>query len=398
MHIKKEGNGVPSFNQHNTSGGCIMSEFIYKAFRYRLYPNCETQIAFNQWFGCCRKVFNVTLDESIKQYEAGNKNFVNRSSFCSMITKLKADGEHDYLKQVPIHTLQNSLADLLDGYNRFFKGIGEYPKFKSKHDSKQSFTVPCSSSIIKNCRFDNNRVWIPNLKKLIKFKQHRKIEGVVKSYTITRETTGKWYISFLCHITTPQKIEKAGAVGLDFGVLDFFTDSNGNKIPARKFLRSMESKLKRMQRVLSKKVKGSNNYKKLKQKIARLYDYISNCRKDSNQKLSTILVNENQVISIEDLAISKMSRNHKLAKSLLDEGWYQFTSMLDYKMKWYGGSLVKIDRFFPSSKTCSACGYKVSKVPLNVREWVCPECGCIHDRDVNAAQNILAEGLRLLGL
>lgn len=160
----------------------------------------------------------------------------------------------------------------------------------------------------------------------------------------------------------------------------------------------MESKLKKMQRALAKKARGSNNYKKLKQKIARLHDYISNCRKDANQKLSTILVNENQVISIEDLAISKMSRNHKLAKSLLDEGWYQFTNMIDYKMKWYGGSLVKIDRFFPSSKTCSACGYKASKMPLNVREWVCPDCGCVHDRDINAAQNILTEGLRLLSL
>ena len=375
-----------------------MSEVIYKAYRYRLYPNREVQSIFNQWFGCCRKVFNVTLDESIKQYEAGNKKFVNRSSLFSMITKLKADGEHDYLKQVPIHTLQNSLANLLEAYKRFFKGLGGYPKFKSKHDSKQSFMVPCSPSIVKNCRFDNDRVWIPNLKKLIKFKQHRKIEGVVKSYTITREATGKWYISFLCQTATHQKNEKDGVVGLDFGVLDFFTDSNGNKVPARKFLRSMESKLKRMQRALSKKVKGSNNYKKLKTKIARLYDYISNCRKDANQKLSSLLVNENQVISIEDLAIGKMSHNHKLAKSLLDEGWYQFTNMLDYKMKWYGGSLVKIDRFFPSSKTCSACGYKASKMPLNIREWVCPVCGCIHDRDVNAAQNILTEGLRLLNL
>ena len=375
-----------------------MSKVIYKAYRFRLYPNLETQSIFNQWFGCCRKVFNVTLDEAIKQYEAGNKKFVNRSSLFSMITKLKADGEHDYLKQVPIHTLQNSLANLLEAYKRFFKGIGGYPKFKSKHESKQSFTVPCSPSIIKNCRFDNDRVWIPNLKKLIKFKQHRKIEGAVKSYTITREATGKWYISFLCQTVAPQKIERDSVVGLDFGVIDFFTDSNGNKVPARKFLRSMESKLKRMQRSLSKKVGGSNNYQKLKQKIARLYDYISNCRKDANQKLSTILVNENQVISIEDLAISKMSRNHKLAKSLLDEGWYQFTSMLDYKMKWYGGSIIKIDRFYPSSKTCSACGYKASKMPLNVREWVCPVCGCVHDRDINAAQNILTEGLRLLSL
>ena len=375
-----------------------MSESIYKAFRFRLYPNQEVQSIFNQWFGCCRKVFNVTLDESIKQYEAGNKNFVNRSSFCSMITKLKADGEHDYLKRVPIHTLQASVDNLLDSYDRFFDKHGGFPKFKSKHESKQSFTVRCSPSIIRNCRFDNNRVWIPNLKKLIKFKQHRKIEGVVKSYTITRESTGKWYISFLCHIATPQKIEKDGVIGLDFGVIDFFTDSNGNKVPARKFLRSMESKLKKMQRALAKKARGSNNYKKLKQKIARLYDYISNCRKDANQKLSTILVNENQVISIEDLAISKMSRNHKLAKSLLDEGWYQFTNMIDYKMKWYGGSLVKTDRFFPSSKTCSACGCKVSKMPLNIREWACPDCGCVHDRDINAAQNILTEGLRLLSL
>ncbi len=249
-----------------------MSEDIYKAYRYRLYPNREVQSIFNQWFGCCRKVFNVTLDESIKQYEAGNKEFVNRKSMFSMITKLKADGEHDYLKQVPIHTLQASVDNLLtsydrnkefvnrksmfsmitklkaDGehdylkqvpihtlqasvdnlltsYDRFFAKFSGFPKFKSKHESKQSFTVRCSPSIIKNCRFDNNRVWIPNLKKLIKFKQHRKIEGIVKSYTITREATGKWYISFLCQTIAPQKIERDGVVGLDFGVIDFFTDS-----------------------------------------------------------------------------------------------------------------------------------------------------------------------------
>lgn len=188
----------------------------------------------------------MTLDESIKQHEAGNKNFVNRSSMFSMITKLKADSEHDYLKQVPIHTLQSSVANLLDSYNRFFNGLGGFPKFKSKHESKQSFTVPCSPGIIKNCRFDNNRVWIPKLRRLVKFKQHRKIEGTVKSYTITRESTGKWYISFLCQTVAPLKIEKSGVIGLDFGVLDFFTNSNGNKVPARKFLRSLESKLKRM--------------------------------------------------------------------------------------------------------------------------------------------------------
>ena len=231
---------------------------------------------------------------------------------------------------------------------------------------------------------------------MIKFKQHRPLTGVVKCYTITRESTEKWYISFLCQVSAPKKIERDSVIGLDFGVIDFYTDSNGNKVPARKFLRNLESKLKRMQRALAKKTKGSKNYNKLKVKIARLHDYISNCRKDANQKLSSKLINENQIICIEDLAISKMSRNHKLAKSLLDEGWYQFTNMLEYKMKWYGGSLVKIDRFYPSSKTCSTCGHKVDKMPLNVRQWVCPECGCVHDRDVNAAQNVLTEGLRKL--
>lgn len=168
-----------------------MSEVIYKAFRYRLYPSKDVQVTFNQWFGCCRKVYNETLAEAQKQYELGNRKFVNRSSMCSMITKLKADGEHDYLKQVPIHTLQSSIANLLEAYERFFNSVSGYPKFKSKHNSKQSFTVPCSPNILKNCQFDNNRVWIPNLKKLIRFKQHRLLTGVVKSYTITRESTGK---------------------------------------------------------------------------------------------------------------------------------------------------------------------------------------------------------------
>lgn len=370
-----------------------MSSSIYKAFRYRLYPNAATQVVFNQWFGCCRKVYNEALDQAQKQYQLGNTKFVNRSNLFSMITKLKADKQYDYLKQVPIHTLQNSLANLLEAYQRFFKKKTGYPKLKSKHNTKQSFTVPCDLSILRNCKFENGYVWVPKIKNLVKFKQHRKLYGEVKSYTITRESTGKWFISFLCKVEQPIEQQKTNVIGLDFGVIDFITASNGFKVPARKFYRRCERKLNKIQKALSKKVKRSNNYKKLKIKLAKIHEHIRNKRTDANHKLSTQLVNENQVICIENLQLSSMSKNHKLAKSLLDQGWYQFTSMLQYKLNWYGGRLSKIDRFYPSSKTCSTCGYKMNSMSLNVREWICPNCGASHDRDINAAQNILIQGL-----
>lgn len=181
-------------------------------------------------------------------------------------------------------------------------------------------------------------------------------------------------------------------IGLDFGVIDFITDSNGSRVPARKFYRNLESKLKKMQCALSKKTKDSNNYKRLKYKIAKLHTYIASCRKDTNHKLSTKLVKENQLICIEDLQISNMSRNHKLAKSLIDEGWYQFTNFIQYKLNWYGGKLVKVDRFFPSSKTCNCCKHRINKLKLSQRIWTCPSCRIVLDRDLNAAKNILDKG------
>lgn len=373
-----------------------MSKVTYQAFYYRLYPTKQQQIAFNQWFGCCRKVYNETLAKSIVEYESGNKRFVNQSSFYTVIQHLKHDGEHDYLKEVPIHTLQKSVDRLLDGYNRFFNHRAKFPHFKKKFDNKQSFKVPCSDNIRNKIDFENSRVWIPNLKQYVRFKQHRPLQGRIVSYTISRHSSGTWYISFQCEVPKPEIKQKTKQIGLDFGVIDFFVGSNGDRIPARQFYRKSERKIKNLQRKLSLKTKGSNNYNKLKVKLAKLHEHVANQRKDANHKLSSKLVNENQVICIEDLRISNMSRNHKLAKSLVDEGWCQFTEMLKYKLEWYGGQLIKIDRYFASSKTCVVCGYKIKKLPLYVREWTCPQCGEVLDRDLNAAYNILYQGLTKL--
>ena len=373
-----------------------MSKVTYQAFYYRLYPTKQQQIIFNQWFGCCRKVYNETLAKSIAEYESGNKKFINRGCFYTVIQHLKHDGQHNYLKQVPIHTLQKSVDRLLDGYNRFFKQQTKFPHFKKKFDNKQSFKVQCSDSIRNNLDLKNSRVWIPNLKQYVRFKQHRPLQGRIISYTITRKSSGNWFISFQCEVPKHQIKQKANEIGLDFGVIDFIVGTNGDRVPARQFYRKSERKIKNLQRKLSKKTKGSNNYNKLKQKLAKLHERISNQRKDANHKLSSKLVNDNQVICIEDLKISNMSRNHKLAKSLTDEGWYQFTNMLQYKMEWYGGQLIKIDRYFASSKTCVVCGHKVKKLPLDIREWTCPQCGEHLDRDLNAAYNILYQGLATL--
>ena len=373
-----------------------MSKVIYQAFYYRLYPTKEQQIVFNRWFGCTRKVYNETLAKSIAEYESGNKRFVNRSSFYSVIQDLKHDGQHDYLKDVYIQVLQKSVDRLLDGYNNFFSHRARFPQFKKKFDDKQSFKVPCSDYIRNNLDLENSRVWIPKLKQYVRFKQHRPLKERVVSYTISRQSSGTWHISFQCEVCKQSIKQKTKQIGLDFGIIDFIVTSDGQRVPARKPYRKSERKINNLQKKLSKKVKGSNNYNKLKRKLAKLHQHVANQRKDANHKLSSKLVNDNQVICIEDLKISNMSKNHKLAKSLLDEGWYQFTEMLKYKLEWYGGQLIKIDRYFASSKTCVVCGYKIKKLPLYIREWTCPQCGEVLDRDLNAAYNILYEGLKTL--
>lgn len=373
-----------------------MSNVTYQAFYYRLYPNKQQQTIFNQWFGCCRKVYNETLAKSIEEYKSGNKKFISRSSFYAVIQQLKHDGKHDYLKDVPIHTLQKSVDRLLDGYACFFNYRAKFPQFKKKFDNKQSFKVSVDPVVLKNLDVSNSRIWIPKLKQHVRFKQHRPLKGRVINYTITRKSSGHWFISFQCEVPKHEIRQKTNEIGLDFGVIDFIVASNGDRVPARKFCRNSERKIKKLQKKLSNKMKGSNNYNKLKRKLTRLHEHVANQRRDANHKLSSKLVNENQVICIEDLRISNMSRNHKLSKSLIDEGWYQFTEMLKYKMEWYGGQLIKIDRYFASSKTCVVCGHKVKKLPLCIREWTCPQCGEHLDRDLNAAYNILYQGLAKL--
>ena len=373
-----------------------MSKVTYQAFYYRLYPTKQQQIVFNQWFGCCRKVYNETLTRAIQEYESDNKRFINRVDFQKVITDLKRDGEHDYLKDVPTHTLQSATHNLLRGFQYFFKGLTNFPQFKKKFDENQSFKVSMDKWILNRCDFENDRVWIPKLQQHVRFKQHRPLQGRIIYYTIIRKGSGNWYISIQCEILKQQPKQKTNEIGLDFGVIDFIVASNGDRVPARKFYRKSERKIKNLQKKLSKKTKGSNNYNKLKRKLAKVCEHVANQRKDANNKLSSKLVNDNQVICIEDISIRNMSRNHKLAKSLVDEGWYQFTEMLKYKLEWYGGQLIKIDRYFASSKTCVVCGYKIKKLPPDIREWTCPQCGEVLDRDLNAAYNILYEGLKTL--
>ena len=367
---------------------------VFKSFKYKLYVPLEIQYIFICWIGCCRKVYNYLLEKSQEQYKIGNKKFINRSNFQHTITTMKESGDFEYLKQVPIHTLQASAHNLLRSYDNFFKGIAKYPKFKSRYNPKQSFKIIMDNRVITNLDIKNSTVWIPKIQKSLKFNQSRKLEGKVVNFTITKENNN-WYISFQCEVELPEQEIKTGMIGLDFGVINFITVSNGDRVPARQFYRSLESKLKKMQQALSKKTKDSNNYKKLKYKIAKLHAYIANCRKDANHKLSTKLVRENQLICVEDLQISKMSRNHKLAKSLVDEGWYQFTNFVQYKLYWYGGQLIKVDRFFPSSKTCNCCKCRINKLNLSQRIWTCPNCNTELDRDLNAAKNILDKGKEL---
>lgn len=350
---------------------------MYKAFKYRIYPTKKQEILINKHIGACRFVYNLALETKETAYK-GNKVSLSFYDLARQIPELKK--EATWLKEINAQSIISELKNLDDTYKRFFKGAG-FPKYKSKWRDTQSFSAPQYNKIT------DGRLHMIKFREGIRIKLHRDYVGVIKTVTISRTPSGKYYASVLCDTGESLPIKKplteTTTIGVDLGVKDFLITSNGDVVQSPKYYRKTEAKLKYVQRKYSKH-KG----KKTKIKLAKLHEKVANQRKDFLHNQSAKLVKENHSIAIEDLNVRGMMQNHKLAKSISDAGWSMFKTMLEYKSEWAGVSLLKIGRFEPSSKTCSNCGYINVDLTLKDRNWICPECGVIHDRDINAAINI----------
>ena len=361
---------------------------MFKSYKYKLLPSIEQCVLLNKHFGSIRFIYNYFLNERKTEYET-NKNTLNYYDNAKSLTILKHNDEYKWLKEINSQSLQYSLKALDGAYQNFFKFKKGFPKFKSKHD-KNSFNVPQSVSIV------NNELIIPKFKDGIKLIKHREFNGIIKSCTISKTPTNEYFVSILVE-TTHIKYEKTGKhIGIDLGIKDFVITSEGYKYKNNRYSKTYAKQLKEAQQHLSRKTKGSNRYNKQKLKVAKIHKKITNSRNDMLHKVSTDLIKKYDLISLEDLNIKGMIKNHKLSKHIADTSWGKFVELLTYKAEWNDKQIVKIDRFFPSSKTCNCCGYINQNLKLDMRTWACPSCGTKLDRDINASKNILKEGYKII--
>ena len=364
---------------------------MLKAYKYRVYPNNEQKMQIAKTFGCCRFVYNQTLAYRKEAYEKEKKTISKTG--CNNYCNRELKKTYEWLKEVDKFALTNAIYNMDSAYQKFFKEHTGYPKFKSKHDNHKSYTTNFTNGNIA-VDLENGKIKLPKLKE-VKAKLHREFHGIIKSATVSQVPSGKYYVSILVETEHEKLPHRNQNIGLDLGIKDLCITSDGIRYENPKIIKKNERKLSRLQRQLAHKEKGSRNYQKKKKEIAICHEKITNTRKDYLHKISHEIVSENQVIVSENLQIKNMVKNHHLAKSISDVSWYELTRQLEYKSKWNGRKYIKIDTFYASSQLCSVCGYQNPDTKdLSVRTWICPKCGAEHDRDINAAKNILTEGLR----
>jgi len=377
---------------------------MLKAIKIRIYPNIDQIIYINKLLGSCRFIYNNLLAYKIEEYNK-NKYSVSWGELGKYLTNLKQKEEYSWLNEMHSKVIAQSLIDLNSAYYNFFIKKTGFPKFKSKKDNKQSCRFPYNG--ISKKAFKGNRITLIKKLKNIHFKCSIKDEKYlnknrknIKSATLTKTKSNKYFLSILIDKEITKILPKSinDIIGIDLGIKDFIIDSNGNKFENIKIKKNNEKKLKRLHKQLSRKVKGSKNKNKARIKLAKAYEKLNNKKENYLHQVTNKLLNENQVIVMEDLSISNMLKNHKLAKSIQELSLYEFKRKLIYKANWYGRQIIEINKFYPSSKLCNCCNYKNNDIELNDRTWTCPNCNTIHDRDINAAVNILNEGKRILNI
>lgn len=367
---------------------------MLRGYKFRIYPN-KTQIELIQkTFGCCRFVYNQCLFYRNTKYKQEN---INMSKIdCNNYKNQVLKKEYTWLKEVDKFALDNSIINMDNAYQKFFKEHTGFPKFKSKKDNHKSYKTNFTNN---NIVVDNdcNAIKLPKLK-WVKAKIHRQFTGKIKSAVISQVPSGKYFVSVLVDEDIKQINKNEKQVGVDLGISDLAILSNGMKLKNPRFIKLSERKLTKEQRKLSKMVKGSNCYNKQRIKVAKLHEHITNQRKDYLHKITSYLSKNYTLICLEDLSSSNLMKNHHLSKAIADVSWHEFNRQLEYKMNWYGGIISRIDKWYPSSQICHCCGHRDGKKPLHIRQWICPECGSVLDRDINASINILKEGKRILGM